>query len=210
MVRAARIALPTLETMTPAQRAVHDAVVKGPRGAMIGPLRAALHNPELADRWQRLGEVLRFSTSLPRRLSELAILVVGRRWNAQLEFHVHAQVARDNGLDAAVIDAIRTSSAPTFIHGEEMLIYEFSRELVSRGQVSDAVYRDAMQRWSAVGVVELTALVGYYSMVAMTLNAHHIEPPEGVALLLDHSGELTELPPARVQQAATAGDQGAE
>jgi 4-carboxymuconolactone decarboxylase len=206
MAKTARIALPTLETMTPAQRAVHDAVVSGPRGALIGPLRAALHNPDLADRWQRFGEVLRFSTSLPRRLSELAILVVGRRWNAQLEFHIHAQAARDSGLEEAVIDAIRASSAPTFVHGEEMLIYEFSRELLSRGQVSDAVYRQVAQRWSAVGVVELTALIGYYSMVAMTLNAHHIETPEGVTPPFDYRGELTDLPPARVRDRVVAGE----
>lgn len=196
MSRAPRIPLPTIENMTPEQRAIHDAVVAGPRGAMVGPLRAALHNPDLADRWQRLGEVLRFSTSLPKRLSELAILVAGRRWNAQLEFHVHAQAARASGLDESTIEAIRTAAPPLLVRAEEIVIYEFSRELLSHGQVSDATYREACQRWGAVGVVELTALLGYYSMVAMTLNAHRIEAPD-VAAPFEHRDHLTELPPAQ-------------
>jgi 4-carboxymuconolactone decarboxylase len=79
--------------MTPDQRRVHDAVVSGPRGELRGPLRAVLHRPELADKWQQLGELLRFRTSLPPQLKELAILVTGRHCHAQLEWHIHEQMA---------------------------------------------------------------------------------------------------------------------
>ena len=78
-----------------AQRAVWDSVVAGPRGRVIGPLRAAIHAPDLARAWSSLGEALRFGTSLGKRLSELAIIVTGRRWSAQVEWFVHAQAAAD-------------------------------------------------------------------------------------------------------------------
>src|SRR3546814_8522453 len=75
--------------MNPAQRAVYEAIVSGPRGGLVGPLRAALHNPELADKWQRFGELLRFRTSLTKRHSELAILVTARVWNCSFEWFQH-------------------------------------------------------------------------------------------------------------------------
>ena len=96
----ARIPLPTPETMTPEQRRVYDAVVSGPRGALRGPLLRALHRPELADKWQQLGELLRYRTSLPPRLSELAILVTARHCNCELEWHIHEEMALKAGLDA--------------------------------------------------------------------------------------------------------------
>ena len=77
-----RIPLPPVEELNPEQRQVYDAVVAGPRGVVRGPMRAALHNAELADKWQQLGELLRYRTSLPPRLSELAILVTARHWTA--------------------------------------------------------------------------------------------------------------------------------
>ena len=106
-----RIPLPSPEEMNPAQRLVLDKIISGPRGTLIGPLRAAIHNPELAERWSALGEILRFRTSLPKRLSELAILVTGRRWTSQVEWWVHARAAADAGLDAAIIADMREGAA---------------------------------------------------------------------------------------------------
>ena len=102
-----RLRLPLVAEMTPEQREVHDEVVSGVRGQLIGPLRAVIHSPDLARRWSRLGEYLRFSTCLPKKLNELAIIVTGRRWNSQLEFHIHAEAAKAAGLDPACIEAIR-------------------------------------------------------------------------------------------------------
>ena len=94
-----RIPLPaTRDDLTDdAQRAVWDGVVAGPRGQVIGPLRAAIHAPELARAWSSLGESLRFGTSLGKRLSELAIIVTGRRWSAQVEWAVHSKRGRRCG-----------------------------------------------------------------------------------------------------------------
>lgn len=173
----ARIPLPGPEAMTPEQRRVYDAVVGGRRGTLIGPLRAALHNPVLADRWQKLGEVLRYDTVFPPVLSELAILLTARRWNSELEWVIHAQAAREAGLSEAVIEAIRVGQVPDFSDPAQGEIYDYVCSLQNAGQVSDAVHAAVTERWGPVGVVELTALTGYYSMVAMTLNAHRIPLP---------------------------------
>ena len=98
----ARLHLPSVDEMTPEQRDVHDEVVSGVRGRLVGPLRAVIHSPDLARRWSRLGEYLRFSTCLPKKLNELAIIVTGRRWNSQLEFLIHAEAAVAAGLDPAL------------------------------------------------------------------------------------------------------------
>jgi 4-carboxymuconolactone decarboxylase len=191
-----RIPLPDPQEMTTEQRAVHDEVVSGPRGQLVGPLRAVIHSPDLALRWSRLGEYLRFRTCLPRRLNELAILVTGRRWNSQVEFYIHAAAARDAGLDPAVIEAIRLGEAPTFTDTDGATIYEFARHLQQSGQVPPDIYHAVTARWGVAGVVELTALVGYYTMVSMTLNAHEIPLPVGAtAPLQPVSGVgLTDLP----------------
>ena len=167
--------------MTEAQRRVYDAVVSGPRGAFVGPLRAALHRPELADKWQQLGEILRYRTSLPPRLSELAILVTARCWNSQLEWQQHHGAALKGGLSPAVIDAIRDERRPEFASADEEAVHDYCLELHQSRKVSEKTYRRALELIGVLGVVELTALIGYYTMVAMTLIAHEIPLPEGAA-----------------------------
>jgi 4-carboxymuconolactone decarboxylase len=196
-VSAPRIPLPGREGLDAAQRAVWDQVVSGPRGVVIGPLRAAIHNAELAARWSAFGEALRFGTSLPKRLSELAICVAGRRWSAQVEWFVHARVAAESGIAPAILEAIREGRPPVFAEGDEALIYEFARTLLQDGNVPDGTYGQCLALFGVKGVVELTALIGYYSMVALTLNAHAIPLPDGAAAPLDvPASGLFVLPPA--------------
>ena len=193
---AGRISFPDPEKMTSAQKAVYDQIVSGPRGTLIGPLRAALHNPELADRWQRLGKVLRFETSLPKRLNELAILVTARRWNCDLEWAIHARDADRAGLDPKVAEAIRNCAAPDFDGDDDGRdVHAFAWQLLSRGDVELPIYDAIVARWGEVGAVELTAVVGYYSMVAMTLNVHRIPLPEGHSADLPGSKERLAEPP---------------
>jgi 4-carboxymuconolactone decarboxylase len=175
----ARIPLPTPETLTPEQRRVYDAIVSGPRGELRGPLRAALHRPELADKWQQLGELLRYRTSLPPRLSELAILVTARHCDCQLEWLIHAETARKAGLTEPVIENIRTRRPIESIDQAECDVYAYAEELNRTNTVGDETHRRIRERFGTVGVVELTALIGYYTMVAMTLNAHEIPLPDG-------------------------------
>ncbi|WP_338616683.1 carboxymuconolactone decarboxylase family protein [Achromobacter sp. E1] len=180
-----RIPLPTPDTMTDDQKRVYEKIVSGPRGRLVGPLRAALHSPELAERWQALGALLRFGTSLAPRISELAIVVTARRWNSQIEWHIHAQAARAAGISDAVLDAIQARETPVFDNADDAVVYEFARQIQETGQVDPDLYAQAVARWDAVGVVELTAVIGYYTMVSMTLNAHEIPMPDDAPPPLD-------------------------
>ena len=175
-----RIPLYPTDNMTPQQRRVHDAVVAGPRGELRGPLRAVLHRPELADKWQQLGELLRYRTTLPARLSEIAILVTAQRWRCQLEWHLHEGFALAAQVPRAVIDDIHAGRRPASADAEALAVYDYAAELQDRRFVSEESYRRALGLWGVVGVVELTALIGYYTMVAMTLNAHEFPLPAGV------------------------------
>ena len=193
-----RISFPEPDTMTEEQRAVYDQIISGPRRTLVGPLRAALHNPVLADRWQKFGQVLRFETSLPTRLTELAILVTARRWNSDLEWAIHAKDAAQAGLSDAVSEAIRTGRSPQFGDDVEARdIYQFAQEIVQKGDVSSEIYAAIVDRWGEVGAVELTAVIGYYSLVAMTLNVHRVPLPDGVEPALDvEPGKLSDIPSA--------------
>jgi 4-carboxymuconolactone decarboxylase len=109
---------------------------------------------------------------------------------------VHARAAADAGLDAAIIAAIREGAVPDFDDAKEALVYRFACALQQNGQVPRDIYDDAVRQFGVAGVVELTALIGYYTMVSMTLNAHEIPLPEGVAAPLEapSSGGLHVLP----------------
>jgi 4-carboxymuconolactone decarboxylase len=173
----ARIELPERSMMTPEQVAVYEKVVKGPRGRLAGPLRAALLNPELADRWQSLGALLRYSTSLSPRHSELAILVTAETCQSSLEWIAHLIEARKAGLPEEYIAAIERGD-PIEGDSDDAIVCAFARELNRLKSVTEETYARARARLGDVGVVELTALIGYYTMVAMTLNTHEIPLPE--------------------------------
>lgn len=194
--RESRVPLPDEYSMTAEQRAIYDAVVTGRRGRMIGPLRAVIHSSQLATHWSKLGEYLRYDMVLPPRLTELAILAVGRRWGSEVEWWVHSREAEQAGLDPAIVSAILRSSPPSFADDAEREVYEFARELQQEARISDATYTAIRLRWGDRGVVELTALIGYYTMVSMTLNAHLIPLPDGEVSPLAAEKGLVDLPAA--------------
>jgi 4-carboxymuconolactone decarboxylase len=169
------------EDLTRAQRKVHDAIVAGPRGKVVGPLRVWLTSPALAERAQELGAFCRFGTRLPPRLSELAILVTGAFWQAGFEWHAHAPIALKAGVAADAIEAIRTGKEPKFAQEDERAVYGFSRELWVRHRVSDTTYRRAAELLGNAGVVELVGILGYYGLISMTINAFEVPLPAGAA-----------------------------
>jgi 4-carboxymuconolactone decarboxylase len=175
----ARIKLYPTDDMSPEQQRVHQEIISGARGKIVGPLRAALHNAELADRMQKLGELLRFRTGLTPRLSELAILVTARHWDSQFEWFQHEPIARRAGVPGASVDAIARGEAPAQQADDEAAVHDYTRELLATHAVSAPVYQRALELLGERGVVELTALIGYYSMVALTLNAHEFDLPAG-------------------------------
>lgn len=176
-----RITLFPTPTMDEAQRAVHDRIVSGPRGRIQGPLRAALHNPELADKWQALGALLRYSTTLTPRQSEIAILVTGRACRSPFEWYAHRLEAEKAGIETEVIEALLAQQKPSGLSAADETVWRYAVELNRDKSVGDATYAAARECFGERGVVELTALIGYYTMVAMTLNCHEIPLPEGVA-----------------------------
>ena len=176
-----RLPHPRADSLSAAQRRVYEAIESGPRGTVPDLFMALLHNAELADRIQRLGALLRYDTSLAPRLSELAILAIARHWSCQYEWHWHAPEAAKAGVPEAVIEAIRDRRPPPLSAPDEMVVYDYSCELQANRAVSDETYDKALALLGPAGVVELTALNGYYAMIAMTLNEHRVPLPDGAA-----------------------------
>lgn len=166
--------------LTAEQRQVYDAIASGPRGAVRGPFLALLHVPELANRIQHVGELLRYDTSFSGKLSELAIIVTARAVRCSYEWYAHARIAAEKGLPADIIEAVRTDKVPVFKDPNEKLVYDFAQQLITARRVSDAAYDAVTKAFGTKGAVELAGIVGYYAMIAMTLNAHDIQPPAPV------------------------------
>ena len=170
------------ETMTDEQRGVVDAIQSGPRGAGLrGPFNALLRSPQLCDLVQRVGAYVRFGSSLPAALNELAICMAGRKWGAQYEFYAHRRLGIDAGLNPAILDAVAAGHRPSDMSGDEMIVYEFVTDLLSTGQVSDKSYAAALDRFGERGIMDLVGAVGYYSLVSMVLNVAQVPLPEGEA-----------------------------
>lgn len=170
--------------LTDAQRKVVDAIKSGPRGRVGGPFPALLRNPDLAGRVAHLGELLRFGTSLPPRLSELAILITARTWTAQYEWYAHAKMARQGGLSDSIIEAIRRREAPVGMQPDEVAVYNLCTELHTTHGVSGASYAAARDLFGEAGVIELITISGYYVLVSMVLNVTEVPLPEGEPLPL--------------------------
>ena len=169
--------------MTPDQRKAYEGIVSGPRGGARGPFNALLRSPDLADKVQRVGEYVRFKSSLPARLNELAIIIVARHWSAQYEWYAHKKLALAAGLDAQIADAIAEGKRPAKMQDDEAAVYDFCTELHQTKSVSDATYKAALDKFGERGVMDLIGASGYYTMVSMVLNVDRYPLPEGVAPL---------------------------
>ncbi|MDE2007573.1 MAG: carboxymuconolactone decarboxylase family protein [Rhodospirillales bacterium] len=167
--------------MSPEQKRVHDMIASGPRGRVEGPLRVWLHSPELAERAQALGAFCRYGTTLPPRLSELAILITGAHWRAGFEWHIHAPIAIAAGIAPAAAEALRTGAVPRFAQEDEAAVHAFASELLRDRTVSDATFARARAALGDRGVVDLVGVLGYYGFISMTINGFAVALPEGAA-----------------------------
>ena len=171
----------TAEQLTEEQRTVVESIESGPRGAGLrGPFNALLRSPVLCDLVQRVGAYVRFGTSLPAALNELAICMAGRKWGAQYEFYAHRHLGIDAGLNPAILDSVALGRRPADMTGDETIVYEFVNDLLSTGHISDSRYAAAMDRFGERGIMDLVGAVGYYSLVSMVLNVARVPLPEGV------------------------------
>jgi 4-carboxymuconolactone decarboxylase len=177
-----------LEKMTPEQRTVADAIMSGPRGGMRGPFNTWLRSPEVANHLQKVGEYVRFNTSLDKRLNEMAICMTAQHWGSQYEWYAHAPLALKAGLDPAILKAIGEGRKPDNMKEDETIVWEFSTQLQRDHNVDDAVYAKALEKFGERGIVDLIAVNGYYGVVAMTLNVSRVSPPDGEAMPFRQAG----------------------
>jgi 4-carboxymuconolactone decarboxylase len=187
-----REAAPRLQmphSLSPVQAEVVAEVISGKRGKVPAPMIPWLRNPELARRAQRLGELLRFDSALEPELSELAILVCARHWSSHHEWTAHKSIALEAGLDLQTIsDIAARKSGPHLRSERERIVYRVAHSLLAQGLLDDALYDEAMAVLGECGMVDLVAILGYYSMVALTLNAFRIGLPGSYAAELDADG----------------------
>lgn len=174
-----RISAPDPEALAPEGRAVFDAAIRT-FGAPLGPRIPLLHSPDLAVAWSKVGLALRKSTLKPA-LRELAILVVGQHWRADFEWYAHAPKAAAAGVTESQLEDIKNGRTPHFDDEEMRQVFAYCSELVLTRQVSDATYEATKRLLGERLIVELTALAGHFTNVAMTLNAHRVQLPTGVS-----------------------------
>jgi len=191
-----RFKLIPLENLTPEQRVLAEAIRSGPRAAMKssaaskpgplgGPFNVWLRSPGMGNIIQQLGAEIRFRSSLPSKLNEMAILITARKWTSQYEWFAHHKVAMEAGLDPAIAQDIAQGRRPEKMSGDEAIVYDFSRELHETQAVSDAAYKAALDRFGERGVVDLIAVNGFYVLVSMCLNVDRTPLPGGEKLPLE-------------------------
>ena len=158
------------DELTDEQRDVVRALVNGPRGVVQGPFIPLLRNPGLASRVEKLGEYLRFGGVLPKRLTELVILVVSEAWRAPFEWQIHAPLARMQGISLSAIKCVGEGRRPDNADPEVLAVYDFVSSLLEKKMVPESVYLRVLHVIGEPGVIELVGVCGYYTMLAMVLN----------------------------------------
>ena len=164
----------TEENLTAEQKEIHDTIVNGPRGHVVGPLRIWLNNPGLARSAQTVGEYARYGTSLSKGLSELAIITTGRVWSSAFEWEHHAPLAIEGGIDPKHVDTICMGQRPNFTKKEEEAVFDFAAEANILKNVSDNTYNNLVNILNETAAIDIVGICGYYSLISMTLNVFKV------------------------------------
>ncbi len=172
-----RLPAPDPATYDVRQQQIHDAIAGGPRGGVRGPLAVWLHRPELAARAQDLGRYCRYDTVLAPRLSELAILVTGQVFGSEYEWQIHRGFALEAGLAPEIIEAIRLGHRPEFGDPAEAAVHDVARAAHESRTVDDLLYARAEEVLGAAALVDLVGLLGYYTLISLTINIFRVPPP---------------------------------
>ena len=186
-----RFPILTPEQMTPEQAKLVQALLAGPRGGgdtspekvgqllKGGPFNAWLRSPDLGDRLQKVGEYIRFNTSLPLRLNEFAILITARQWTSQYEWYAHLPLALKAGLDPKIAADLAVNKRPANMKDDEAAVYDFCTQLHRTKKVNYTAYKRAVALFGEKGVMDLIGVSGYYTAVSMTLNVAGVPVPAG-------------------------------
>ena len=164
----------TVENLTEEQKEIHDTIVSGPRGHVVGPLRIWLNNPGLARSAQTVGEYARYGTSLSKGLSELAIITTGRVWSSAFEWEHHAPLAIEGGIDPENVNIISMGQRPNFRKAEEEAVFDFAAEANILKNVSDNTYNNLVNILNQTAAIDIVGICGYYSLISMTLNVFKV------------------------------------
>jgi len=172
------------EKMTDVQKQAAAEISAGPRGEVKGPFVAFLRSPELMRRVQKVGEYLRFVCPIDKRLSEFAAIIGARAWSQQFEWWAHYRQAVEAGLKREIADAVAEGRRPTGMAEDEEILYDFLTELINTKGVSDTTYARTVGKFGEQGLIDLTSVVGYYTLLAMVMNVARTGVPAGPALPL--------------------------
>ncbi len=168
------------EALDPEAQRTYDEILAA-RGSISGPFRAWLHSPEFTRRATQLGEFLRYHTSLPPRQSELVILITAQLQKSPVEWEIHEPLARKAGVPVEIISALAADARPIFDNDADEALYEFCTQLHRDHTSDELTVRKVTATFGEKAVIEIIGLCGYYTMVAMTLNALAIAGPSGRA-----------------------------
>ncbi len=167
------------DKMTDAQNKASAELLSGPRKALDGPFVPLIRSPEFMTRLQKTGEYLRFNTKLGPSISEFIILITARHWTQQFEWDTHVGIAGKAGVKPEIIAAIAEGRRPVGMSLDEEMIHNFCTELLHNQCVSDDTYARVLNRFSEQGVIDITGLVGYYSLLGMVMNVARSPLPPG-------------------------------
>jgi len=167
------------DEMTPEQKTMMEHLVAGERRGASGPFNVLLRSPEMGDLAQQFGASMRFHSSLPRKLNEMAIIITARHWTAQYEWNAHRAAAAQAGLNEAIIQSIAAGKRPANLDADETVVYNFATELLTTKQVGDATFKAVKDKFGEKGVVDLIGVMGYYQLVSMLLNVDRYPLPAG-------------------------------
>jgi 4-carboxymuconolactone decarboxylase len=145
---------------------------------VFGPFEPLMYSPQLMTQARSMGDYLRYKSAIGATLSELVILVTAREWTQDYEWYVHYPIALKAGIRPEVADAIADGRRPQGMSEDEEIVYEFSTELHRNKRVSDHTFARAERRFGRQGVVDLAGISGYYTLLAMELNAAQYEIPK--------------------------------
>jgi 4-carboxymuconolactone decarboxylase len=181
----AQTRLPTIPpaAYTPEQKQAAADFEAARKVPVFGPFEPLMHSPQVMTLARSMGDYLRYKPSIGTTLSELAILVTAREWTQDYEWYVHAPIAAKVGIKPAVIEAIADGRRPAGMSEDEEIVYDFCVDLLRNKRVSDANFARAEKRFGKPGVVDLTAIAGYYTLLAMELNMAEYGLPAGAKKL---------------------------
>jgi 4-carboxymuconolactone decarboxylase len=175
-----RFAPLTYQSMTPEQKKMFEDLISGERRGAAGPFNVLLRSPEMGNLAQQFGASMRFHSSMPPKLNELAIIITARHWTSQYEWYAHRRAAATAGLNESIIQAIATGRRPTGMQADEEAVYNFCTELLTTKQMSDKTLDATKAKFGERGVVDLIGVTGYYQLVSMLLNTDKYPLPDGV------------------------------